>query len=351
MKDESDRLSVFIHPSSFIVRRNTMDASTYTIKDTEQKPLRTGFGPMTTAREVAAGVNLGGKIAVVTGGSSGIGTETVRVLAEAGARVIVGVRDTRKVERALAGVSNVEAWPLDLAHPDSIDRFAGRFRDSGQALHILVNNAGIMALPLTRDRRGYEMQFATNHLGHFQLTARIWAPLRRAGAARVVSLSSVGHRRAPVDLDDPNFERRAYDKWAAYGQSKSANSLFAVELDRRCRDQGVRAFAVHPGGVLTELIRHMTDDELAAYGIVREGDKLRTPATGFKTVAQGAATSVWCAVSPTLDGRGGVYCEDCDIAGAVPGDSKLLSGVRPWAIDKAVARALWDLSERLTGIG
>ena len=207
-----------------------------------------------------------------------------------------------------------------------------------------------MAPPLTRDGRGYEIQFATNHLGHFQLTARLWESLRRAGAARVVSLSSVGHRRAPVDLDDPNFERRAYDKWAAYGQSKSANSLFAVELDRRGRGHGVRAFAVHPGGVLTDLVRHMTDDELAAYGIVRAGGALQAPATGYKTVAQGAATSVWCAVSPALNGRGGVYCEDCDIAAAVAGDSKALSGVRPWAIDKAVARALWDLSERLTGL-
>src|SRR5262249_5814874 len=156
--------------------------------------------------------------------------ETVRVLATAGTQVIVGARNTGKADRALAGVNNVEVWQLDLADPDSIDRFAGRFTDGGDALHLLVNNAGGRAPPLTRDGRGYEIQFGTNHLGHFQLTARLWEPLRRAGAARVVSLSSVGHRRAPVDLDDPNFERRAYDKWAAYGQSKSANSLFAVEL-------------------------------------------------------------------------------------------------------------------------
>src|SRR5262249_25565714 len=188
------------------------------------------------------------------------------------------------------------------------------------------------------------------HLGHFQLTGRLWEPLRRAGAARVVSLSSVGHRRAPVDLDDPNFERRAYAKWAGYGRSKAADLFFAVELGRRGREQGVRAFAIHPGGVLTDLVRHMSDDELAAYGIVRAGGALQPPTTGYKTVAQGAATSVWCAVSPTLDGRGGVYCEDCDIAAVVPDDSKVLCGVRPWAIEKAVARALWDLSERLTGL-
>jgi NAD(P)-dependent dehydrogenase (short-subunit alcohol dehydrogenase family) len=327
-----------------------MGASTLELQDTQQKPLHTGFGPTTTAAEVAAGIDLAGKIAVVTGGSSGIGPETARVLAAAGARVIVGAREPGKAERALAGVNNVEVWQLDLADPDSIDRFAGRFTDGGDALPILVNNAGVMALPLTRDGRGYEMQFATNHLGHFQLTARLWEPLRRAGAARFVSLSSVGHRRAPVDLDDPNFDKRAYDKWAAYGQSKSANSLFAVELDRRGRGHGVRAFAVHPGGILTGLVRHMTEDELAAYGIVRAEGALQAHAPGYKTVAQGAATSVWCAVSPTLNGRGGVYCEDCDIAAAVPGDSKVLSGVRPWAIDKAVAQALWDLSERLTGL-
>ena len=195
-----------------------MGASLHTIQDTEQKPLRTGLGPTTTAREVAAGAHLDGKTAVVTGGSSGIGAETARVLAAAGARVIVGARDTGKADRVLAGVSNVEVWPLDLADPDSVDRFAGRFTDRGDALQILVNNAGVMAPPLTRDSRGYEIQFATNHLGHFQLTARLWGPLRRAGAARVVSLSSVGHRRAPVDLDDPNFQTRPYDKWAAYGQ-------------------------------------------------------------------------------------------------------------------------------------
>jgi NAD(P)-dependent dehydrogenase (short-subunit alcohol dehydrogenase family) len=318
--------------------------------ETEQTPLHTGLGPTTTAAEITARINLRGKIAVVTGGSSGIGPVTARVLAMAGARVIVGARDTAKAVRALAGVSNIEVCPLDLIDPQSIDRFAVRFAELGSALDILINNAGVMAPPLTRDSRGYEIQFATNHLGHFQLTARLWEPLRRSGAARVVSLSSVGHRRAPVDLDDPNFEKRPYDKWAAYGQSKSANALFAVELDRRGREQGVRAFAVHPGGILTDLVRHMNDQELAAYGIGRVNDELLPPRAGFKTVEQGAATSVWCAVSPDLSGRGGVYCEDCDIAATVPADSKLLSGVRPWAIDKAVARALWDLSDRLTGV-
>jgi NAD(P)-dependent dehydrogenase (short-subunit alcohol dehydrogenase family) len=316
---------------------------------TEQKPLPSGFGPTTTAAEVASGVDLTGQVAVVTGGSSGIGPETARVLSAAGAHVIVGVRDLKKAERALAGATGVDVRPLDLADPDSVDRFAQPLVDSGSALNLLINNAGVMAMPLTRDGRGYEMQFATNHLGHFQLTARLWGPLRRARQARVVSLSSVGHRRAPVDLDDPNFTRRPYDRWAAYGQSKSANSLFAVELDRRGRGHGIRAFAVHPGGILTDLVRHMTDEELSAYGIVREGEALRAPSS-YKTVEQGAATSVWCAVSPALEGKGGVYCEDCDIADTVPDDSKHLHGVRRWAVDPGNAEVLWDLSERLTGL-
>jgi len=316
---------------------------------TEQKPLPSGFGATTTAAEVAAGVDLRGRVAVVTGGSSGIGPETARVLSAAGARVVVGARDVKKAERALAGATGVDVRPLDLADPDSVDRFARSVVDSGSALDLLVNNAGVMALPLTRDGRGYEMQFATNHLGHFQLTARLWGPLRRARQARVIALSSAGHRRAPVDLDDPNFTRRPYDRWAAYGQSKSANSLFAVELDRRGRGHGVRAFAVHPGGILTELARHMTDEELSAYGVVREGETLRVP-SGYKTVEQGAATSVWCAVSPALDGKGGVYCEDCDIAEIVPDDSEPLRGVRRWAVDPGHAEALWGLSERLTGL-
>jgi len=316
---------------------------------TEQKPLNTGFGRTTTAAEVISGVSLEGKVAIVTGGSSGIGLETARVLSEAGARVIVGARDPKNAEKALAGVTGVEVWRLDLAEPGSIDGFASAVVDSIHALDLLINNAGIMATPLTRDTRGYEMQFATNHLGHFQLTARLWKPLKRAVNARVVCLSSRGHLRARVDLGDPNFTRRVYDKWAAYGQSKSANSLFAVELDRRGRAHGIRAFAVHPGAILTGLNRHITDEELAAFGIFRENGELRSPA-GFKSVEQGAATSVWCAVTPALDGKGGVYCEDCDIAPVVPNDSKILSGVRRWAIDRSTARALWDLSEQLTDL-
>jgi short chain dehydrogenase len=203
---------------------------------TEQKPLISGFGPRTTAEEALAGRDLRGKVAIVTGGHAGLGLETTRVLANAGATVVIGSRDARKAQMAVAKMKNVEVGQLDLANPSSIDRFAHEFLNSNRALDLLINNAGIMATPLMRDDRGYEMQFATNHLGHFQLTARLWEALKKSCNARVVALSSFGHSRSGVDFNDPNFDQRPYDKWEAYGQSKSANSLFAVELDKRGRE-------------------------------------------------------------------------------------------------------------------
>ncbi|HKB90935.1 MAG TPA: oxidoreductase [Opitutaceae bacterium] len=316
---------------------------------TEQKPLISGIGPRTTAEEALAGHDLRGKIAIVTGGHAGLGLETTRVLSNAGATLVVGSRDTGKAQIAVAKMRNVEVSQLDLASPSSIDRFADRFLGSNRALDLLINNAGIMAAPLTRDDRGYEMQFSTNHLGHFQLTARLWDALKKSGDARVVTLSSRGHMFSEVNFDDPNFNQRPYDKMAAYGQSKSANSLFAVELDKRGQEHGIRSFAVHPGGILTDLVRHMTEEELRAAGIYRENGVLKVPER-FKTIEQGSATTIWCAVSPQLSGKGGVYCEDCDIAQLVPADHKPLNGVRPWAVDKRAAEALWSLSEKLTSI-
>jgi NAD(P)-dependent dehydrogenase (short-subunit alcohol dehydrogenase family) len=322
---------------------------------TEQKPLPSGLGARTTAEEALGGADLRGKVAIVTGGHAGLGLETTRVLSKAGATVLVGSRDTRKAQMAVAKLKNVEISELDLASPASIDRFAAEFLKSNRALDLLINNAGIMATPLTRDERGYELQFSTNHLGHFQLTARLWEALKKAHGARVVELSSRGHSRGSVDLIDPNFEKRPYDKWVAYGQSKSANSLFAIELDRRGQQHGIRAFAVHPGGILTDLLKYMTDEELSAYGISRQNgvagipDAAKVPER-LKTIEEGAATTIWCAVNPQLNGKGGVYCEDCDVAALAPGDSKLNSGVRPWAVDKAAAEALWSLSEKLTSL-
>jgi NAD(P)-dependent dehydrogenase (short-subunit alcohol dehydrogenase family) len=315
----------------------------------EQKPLVSGFEPKTTAEEALRGRDLRRKVAIVTGGHAGLGFETTRVLSNAGATVVIGSRDPKKAQTAVAKMKNVEVRQLDLASPRSIDRFAHEFLSSSRALDLLINNAGIMATPLMRDDRGYEMQFATNHLGHFQLTARLWEALKESGDARVVTLSSFGHSMGKVDFSDPNFEQRTYDKWKAYGQSKSANSLFAVALDRRGQEHGIRAFAVHPGGILTDLVRYMTEEELNAFGIYREYGVAKLPER-FKTIAQGAATTVWCAVSPQLNHKGGVYCADCDIASLVPADSQLNSGVRPWAVDKAAAEALWILSEKLTTV-
>lgn len=319
---------------------------------TPQKPIGSGFGPASTADEVIRGINLTGKTVVVTGGASGIGIETVRAFRSAGARVIVPARDTAKAKAALATMPDVIVEAMDLLEPAAIDRFASRVLSLTDTLDMLVNNAGVMAAPLTRDARGYEMQFAANHLGHFQLTCRLWPALVRAEGARVVALSSYGHRRAGIDFRDPHFERREYDRWIAYGQAKTANALFAVALDSIGRHWNVRAFAVHPGGIATPLARHMLPSEIEASRIFdAEGKPVIDPENNKKTPEQGAATSVWCATSPQLAGMGGVYCADCDIAIALPSDgSPEMHGVRPRAIDPVSAGRLWQLSEQLTGV-
>lgn len=323
------------------------------IKNSVQAPIHSGFGPMTTAKEVIGNRNLKGKIAIVTGGYSGIGTETTRVLAEAGATVIVPTRSVDKAKVALAGIPNVELDVLNLMDPDSIDAFVGRFLSSDRPLHILINNAGIMAVPLRRDARGYESQFSTNHLGHFQLTVRLWTALKKAKGARVVVLSSGGHHSAGVDFKDPNFEHKEYDRWKAYGQSKSANALFVVAMDKRGRSQNIRSFAVHPGLVPdTDLARDLKEGEKPVVakrlenGQPVSSDKNKI----FKTIQQGAATTIWCATSKQLNGMGGLYCADVDIAEPVPADSQNLAGVAPWAIDADLAERLWQLSENLTGV-
>ncbi|KQX68136.1 SDR family NAD(P)-dependent oxidoreductase [Paenibacillus sp. Root444D2] len=314
----------------------------YNYKITPQEPIRSGFGPQTTAREALDGRLLSGKIAIVTGGYSGVGLETTRALAEAGATVIVPARTPEKARASIADIPRVELEELDLMDPASIDTFAKRFLDSGRPLDMLINNAGIMAPPLMRDARGYESQFATNHLGHFQLTALLWPALKQARSARVVSVSSTGIRFGGVDFEDPNFERREYDKWKAYGQSKTANALFAVGLDKRGQAQGIRAFSVHPGRIMTDLARYLSPEENAIGGI-------------YKTTEQGAATSVWCATSLLLEGKGGVYCLDVDIAEVIPafdlqGLGQVLTGVLPWAVDANLAEQLWKLSEEMTGV-
>jgi NAD(P)-dependent dehydrogenase (short-subunit alcohol dehydrogenase family) len=312
---------------------------------TKQAPIPSGYGAQTMAREVIGARRLDGAIAVVTGGYVGIGLETTRALSAAGATVIVPARTPDKARAELADMVRVELESLDLSDPTSIDAFASRFSASGRPLQILVNNAGIMATPLLRDARGFECQLATNHLGHFRLTARLWPALRRANGARVVSLSLRGHARAAVDFDDPHFNRRPYDKWTAYGQSKTANALFALTLDARGEAHGVRAFSVHPGAVdTTELMRSMPEAERRA--AIAASSAVST----FKSKEQGAATSVWCATSTQLEGMGGVYCEDVDIAESVPADFPEPRGVRPWATDPHLAERLWAMSEEWTGV-
>ena len=300
-----------------------------------QQPIPSGLGAQTTAREAIGNLRLAGKTAIVTGGYAGIGLETVRVLAGAGARTVVPARDRAKAERALDGIAGVEIEDMDLAAPASIDAFAARFVGD---LHLLINNAGIMAAPLSRDARGLESQLAVNHVGHARLFARLVPALRRAGGARVIALSSRGHMRSAFDFEDPSFERRAYDPMIAYGQSKTANVLFAVEVDRRYQADGIRAFALHPGAIVeTQLGRHFTPAEAEA--MIARAREIGS----LKTVEQGAATTVWCATSPLLDGRGGVYCENCDIA-EVTTDRN--TGVRPYAIDPELAARLWAWTER-----
>ena len=315
---------------------------------TGQAPIPSGFGMRSTAAEVIAGIDLSDKTAVVTGGYSGLGLETVRALAGAGAHVIVGARRPDAAAADLTGIDRVTILPLDLSDPASIDGFAAKLAAATDKVDILINNAAIMANALTRDARGYESQFATNHLGHFQMTARIWPLIKAAGAgARVVVLSSIGHRGGGVDFDDINFERRDYQKWLAYAQTKSANALFAVHLDTLGAPFGIRAFAVHPGGIATPLQRHLTMEEQVAMGWYDAAGNIHP---GFKSVEQGAATSVWCATSPMLEGKGGVYCEDCDIAALWAEGMNANTGVRPHAIDPVAAARLWAVSEAMTGV-
>jgi len=309
------------------------------------------FGHGSTALEVVGGIDLRGRHAIVTGAASGIGVETARALAAAGAEITLGVRNLGKGEEVAQDLrrtlpeATVRVEALDLAEGGSVRRFGDRYVERGVPLHILVNNAGIMACPLARTPEGFESQFATNHLGHFLLAARLAPALRAAGRARVVSLSSIGHRLSGVWFDDVHFERRPYDKWLAYGQSKTANALFAVELDRRGRAAGVTANAVHPGGIMTGLQQHLSREEMDQMGWLDAEGK---PRAGFKSAAQGAATSVWAATASELEGRGGCYLEDCNEAEPFSKE-KPFAGVHAHALDPEAARRLWTLSEEMLG--
>ncbi len=310
-----------------------------------QRPIGSGFGARSTAADVVAGLDLSGQLAVVTGGYSGLGAEATRALAGAGAHVVVPARRPEAAIEALAGLDGVEVDELDLGDLDSVAAFADRFLATGRSIDVMIGNAGIMACPETRIGPGWEAQFATNHLGHFALVNRLWPAIAADGGGRVVSVSSIAHRRSGVRWGDIHFEH-GYDKWTAYGQAKTANVLFAVQIDRLGAEHGVRAFAIHPGGIMTALQRHLPHEEQVAMGWIDAEGKVRPE---FKWPAEGASTEVWAATSPQLEGMGGVYCEDCEIA-EIDDDVRARSGVRSWAIDPREAERLWTLSAELTGV-
>jgi NAD(P)-dependent dehydrogenase (short-subunit alcohol dehydrogenase family) len=318
--------------------------------------MTTQFGEKSTTEDVLAGVDLSGKRILVTGVSAGLGVETARALVAHGAEVVGAARDVAKAERATAevraaaetGKGAFSIVELDLASLASVRACADALNADGRPFDVIIANAGVMVPPFGHTADGFETQFGTNHLGHFVLINRI-APLLKDGG-RLVNLSSAGHRYSDVDLDDPNFEHTPYEPWIGYGRSKTANALFAVEFDRRHRDRGVRATAVHPGGIHTELGRHMDESEMAALvaSINETAAQAGTPAFEFKTVPQGAATSVWAAVVADPAEVGGKYCEDCHVAELQEGEG-IRGGVRAYALDAEHAKALWAKSEELVG--
>jgi NAD(P)-dependent dehydrogenase (short-subunit alcohol dehydrogenase family) len=314
------------------------------------------FNAESTTYDVLAEVDLSGRRFVVTGAASGLGEESTRALTEHGATVLMLARDPAKNRDAAARVR--EAVPeaqlsldeVDLADLGSIRSFARRFIDSGEAIDVLINNAGVMACPFGRTADGFELQFGTNHLGHFELTRLLEPALLAGRSPRIVNLSSAAHGISDVDLDDPNFERTDYDPWISYGRSKSANALHARALARRLADGGVLAYAVHPGGIMTNLGRHL-DDELIQQMVDRAAEraaKAGEPSGGgfkFKSVEQGAATQVWAATSPDLVDHSGMYLADCMLG--VEGGNVGTHGFEPYIADEARADLLWDLSESL----
>jgi NAD(P)-dependent dehydrogenase (short-subunit alcohol dehydrogenase family) len=307
------------------------------------------FNAQSTASEVVAGLDLSKVSAIVTGASGGLGAESARALAERGARVTITARDVAKGEKAAAeirkstGNPKIDVMALELMSLDSVRAFAKEFAARHKTLNVLLNNAGVMACPLERNAQGWESQFATNHIGHFLLAGLLTPLLVASAPSRIVSVSSRGHRFSPVVFEDIQFERRPYDKWSSYGQSKTANVLFAVEADRRLAARGVRANALHPGGIVTELGRHLTPDDIKELMSRAPGGKME-----WKTPEQGAATSVWAATAPELEGKGGLYLDDCQIAKERKSDADT-TGYEAYVLDPEAAKRLWKISEELVG--
>jgi NAD(P)-dependent dehydrogenase (short-subunit alcohol dehydrogenase family) len=322
--------------------------------------MATKFGAKSTTQDVLEGIDLRGKRILVTGVSAGIGVETARALVAHGADVVGTARDLKKAQRATSDISkaaaksgaSLEVVELDLASLKSVRAASDKLVADGRLFDVIIANAGVMATPLGKTEDGFETQFGTNHLGHFVFVNRIAKLIKKGG--RLVNVSSAGHRFSNVDLNDPNFETTTYEPFVAYGRSKTANILFAVEFDRRHRERGVRAAAVHPGGIMTELARHMPAGAMEAW--VKQIQEQRTaagePPFEFKSIPQGAATSVWAGVVASADEVGGKYCEDCQVAELVPADLQvgaISQGVRGYALDPENAKALWKKSEELVG--
>ena len=313
-----------------------------------QAKLGSGLDPKSGPAEIVGGKGRSGKVAVVTGGYAEIGLETPRALAGAGAKVYVPVRDPKKAELNLSTISVGEVLPLvmDLGDFASVRRAAAEILADETQIDLLINNAGIMSCPEAHIEGGWESQFGVNHLGHFVFTKTLLPALLAAEAPRVVCLSSIGHRRGGIRWDDINFEREPYEKWTAYAQAKTANALFALALDIRYADQGLRAFSVHPGGIMTPLQRHLTTEEMVALGWLSEdGELSELAASLFKSTTQGCTTTLWAATSAMLVGKGGLYCEDCDVAPLADENTPRYFGVAPWAVDSEQAERLWALSE------